>query len=400
MRRACVDKPGSSREFAGAVKNYLLTPGPTPIPESTLAVMSQPMVHHRTPAFQKLFEEVETGLRWLFQTKNDVLILNASGTGAMDAAVSNLFSKSDKVLVLNAGKFGERWVKLAQAYGLTVIEVKVPAGQTIAASQVSEALNKNPGIKGVLFQASETSTGVRLPVQEICSVAAKAGALSICDAITALGVFDLPMDAWGIDVLITGSQKALMIPPGLAFIALSETAWKANAQSDLPKFYFDLKRERKNLPENQTSWTPAISLIQGLHQSLELIRAEGLAALFTRHALLARATRAGVKALGLELLAPESPSDAVTAVRVPASIADGKKIPKLMRDELGVTIVGGQDELEGKIIRLSHLGYCDRFDVVTAIAALEMTLERLGHSVRFGSGVGAVLEVFSKGWKS
>ncbi len=378
-------------------KSYLLTPGPTPIPESVLAIGSMPMVHHRTPAFESLFREVESGLQWLFQTKNEVLILSASGSGAMDAAISNLFKKGDTVLTLNAGKFGERWTKIAQAYGLNPREIKVAPGQSITAAQVEKELAAAPGCKAVLFQASETSTGVKLPVKEICATARKHGAISVVDAITALGVFDLPMDSWGIDVLITGSQKALMTPPGLAFIALSESAWKLADASDLPRFYFDLKRERKAVPKAQTAWTPSISLVQMLHQSLKLIQEEGRDQLFARHALLANATRAAVKALGLELLATDAPSDAVTAVKVPSSITDGKQILKILRDELGVTIVGGQEELEGKIFRLSHLGYCDRFDVVTAIAALELTLSKLGHKVQFGQGVGAALQVFNKG---
>ncbi|MGZ3697439.1 MAG: pyridoxal-phosphate-dependent aminotransferase family protein, partial [Bdellovibrionota bacterium] len=293
------------------------------------------------------------------------------------------------------GKFGERWTKIAKAYGLNAVELKVEMGDSIEAKAVEEAVKANPTARGILFQASETSTGAKMPTQEICKIARTAGMISICDAITACGVFDLPMDEWGIDVLITGSQKAMMLPPGLAMIALSDRAWAMTESSDLPKFYFDLGKERKAHLKNQTAWTPAISLIQGLRESLRLIREEGLHNVFKRHELLAKATRNGIQALGLEMLAKKSPSTAVTAVRLPASIKDGKALPKLMRDKWGVTIVGGQDELEGKIIRLSHFGYCDKFDITTAISALELSLNELGHKVEFGKGVGAVLRTFA-----
>lgn len=378
-------------------KTYLLTPGPTSIPETISAHFAQPIVHHRTPAFQAVFEDVKTNLKYLFQTQQDVLILTCSGTGAMDAAVSNLFKKGDTVITLNAGKFGERWTKIAKAYGLNPVEIRVEAGNSIEVHQVEKAIQANPTARAILFQASETSTGVQLPTQEICQLAKSAQILSVCDAITACGVFELPMDEWNIDVLITGSQKALMIPPGLAMIALSEKAWQMTETSDLPHFYFDLVKERKGLATHQTAWTPAISLIQGLQQSLQMIREESLPNVFKRHDLLARATRNAVHALGLELLAKKNPSNAVTAVKIPPSIRDGKQVPKIMRDQYGVTIVGGQDELEGKIIRLSHFGYCDKFDITTAISALELVLNQLGHPVEFGKGVGAALKTFAEG---
>lgn len=378
-------------------KTYLLTPGPTQIPESISSIFARPIIHHRTPAFQTLFEDVRNNLKYLFQTKQDVLILTCTGTGAMDAAVSNLFSAGDKIITLNAGKFGERWTKIAEAYGLKPIEIKVAAGETIEPGQVEAAVRAHPDARAVLFQASETSTGVKLPTEEICRIAKSANMISVCDAITACGVFDLPMDQWGIDVLITGSQKALMIPPGLAMIALSEKAWAMTESCNLPHFYFDLKKERKVLGKNQTAWTPAISLIQGLQESLRMIKEEGLQNTFKRHELLARATRNAIQAMGLEMLAKKAPSTAVTAVKIPASIQDGKAIPKLMRDRYGVTIIGGQDELEGKIIRLSHFGYCDKFDITTAISALELVLNELGHKVEYGKGVGAALKTFAEG---
>lgn len=377
-------------------KNYLLTPGPTSIPETILSNFSKPIIHHRTPVFQNLFEDVRAGLKYLFQTKEEVLILTATGTGGMDAAVSNLFKKGDKVITLNAGKFGQRWTKICSSYGLNPIELKAEPGESFEPVEIQSIISSHPDARAILFQASETSTGVKLPTQEICKIAQKANMISVCDAITACGVFDLPMDEWGIDVLITGSQKALMIPPGLAMIALSDRAWEMTEASDLPKFYFDLTRERKNHGKNQTAWTPAISLIQGLQESLRMIREEGLHHVFKRHEVLAKATRSAVHALDLELLVKKHPSTAVTAVKTPSTIKDGKMIPKLMRDKWGVTIAGGQDELEGKIIRLSHFGYCDTFDITTGISALELTLNELGHPVTFGKGVGAALKVLSE----
>lgn len=376
-------------------KTYLLTPGPTPIPERVSSVFAGPIIHHRTPAFQALFADVRKMLKDLFQTKEEVLVLCSSGTGAMEAAITNLFSPRDTVITLNAGKFGERWTKLAQVYGLGAIELKVAAGETIPVDALEELIDAYPQAKAILFQASETSTGVKLPTEAICKLAKQANMLAVCDAITACGVFDLPMDAWGIDVLITGSQKALMIPPGLSMIALSEAAWKAVAAAKTPRFYFDLAKELKAQVKDQTAWTPGISLIQGLQESLKILKEEGLSNTFKRHALLAQATRNAVKALGLELFS-KVPSEAVTAVKVPPTIKEGKLIPKTMRDKYGVTIAGGQDELEGKIFRLSHFGYCDRFDVTTGISALELTLKDLGHPVEFGAGVGAALKTFSE----
>lgn len=377
-------------------KTYLLTPGPTPIPESVLAVLSQPIIHHRTPAFAGLFKEVQKGLKDLFQTSEDILLLASTGTGAMDAVVTNLFSKGESVIVLNAGKFGERWSKIAKSYELQVHELKVQAGKSVDPDQLRQFIKDHSTSKAILFQACETSTGVELPTQEICQIAKQAGMLAVCDAITACGVIELPMDAWGIDVLLTGSQKALMLPPGLSLVALSKRAWAAAEKSNIPKFYFNLKKERQALATNQTAWTPAISLIVGLKESLRLIHAEGLSNLYRRHRLLANATRSAVEALGLEILGGASSSTSVTAVLVPSTIADGKKIPKLLRDKYGVIIAGGQDELEGKIFRLSHFGYCGPFDVITGIAALEMVLQELGHPVELGKGVSAVQKQISE----
>jgi serine---pyruvate transaminase len=376
-------------------KPYLLTPGPTVLPESVVTAFAQPILHHRSPEFENLFAQVKEEIKYVFQTRQEVLILSSTGTGAMEASITNLFCPGDKVITVNGGKFGERWTKLAKTFGLSPVEIFVERGQTLEIRRLQELIDANKDAKAILFQAHETSTGVVMPTQEICQIAAAAGMLSVCDAITATGAFFLPMDEWGIDVVISGSQKAMMIPPGLAFIALSDKAWAAADKSTIPHFYFDLKKERKAHAKHQTAWTPAVSLIQGLKEALRLIHEEGLEHRFKRHQMLAKATRAGMQALGLELLS-QVPSPSVTAVKLPESLENGKKVPSIMREKYGVTIAGGQDELAGKIIRLSHFGYIGEFDITTGLACLELTLNDLGYPVKFGSSVGAALEVFSK----
>lgn len=375
-------------------KTYLLTPGPTPVPESVVSAFAQPNIHHRTPQFSAIFQDVKEGLKYVFQTEQDVLMLAATGTGAMEAAVTNLFKKGDKVITINGGKFGERWTKISKTYGLEPKEILLERGQAVKPADLEKFVKEHSDAKAILFQASETSTGVMMPTQKICEIAQKAGMLTVVDAITAAGVFDLPMDQWGIDVMLSGSQKAFMIPPGLAFIALSEKAWKATETSDLPKFYFNLKKEKDSQDKNQTAWTPAISLIQGLQEALKLMKAEGIQNAFKRHDLLAKATRAGIEAVGLKMLAPDAPSTAVTAVVVPSQV-DGKLIPKIMRDKHGVTIAGGQDELTGKIFRLSHFGYASKFDIVIGLSCMELVLNELGYPIKFGTATGAALSVFA-----
>jgi len=375
-------------------KPYLLTPGPTVLPESVVTAFAQPILHHRSPEFEKLFAQVKEDIKYVFQTTKEVLILSSTGTGAMEASITNLFSPGEKVITINAGKFGERWTKLSKVFGLKPVEIMIERGQTLDVKKLEEVVAANKDAKAILFQAHETSTGVVLPTQEIAKIAQKNNMLSLCDAITATGAFNLPMDEWGLDVVISGSQKAMMIPPGLAFLALSDKAWAATETSTIPHFYFDLKKERKAHASNQTAWTPAVSLIQGLKEALRLIHEEGLENRFKRHQMLAKATRAGVKAMGLDLLS-EVPSPSVTAVKIPETLANGKKIPSIMREKYGVTIAGGQDELTGKIIRISHFGYIGEFDITTGLACLELTLNDLGHKVKFGSGVGAALEVFA-----
>jgi aspartate aminotransferase-like enzyme len=358
--------------------------------------MALPVIHHRTPQFAAVLGEVQDGLRELFGTKGDVLVLAASGTGAMEGAVTNLLSPGDEAVVVNGGKFGERWTKLCQAYGVKAHEVRVEWGRAVRPEQLSEALAANPKARAVFVQASETSTCALHPVPALAEITRKRDTLLVVDGITAVGVIDLPLDQLGIDVLITGSQKALMLPPGLAMVALSERAWAAVDRGGLPRFYFDFKKERKGVAERSTAWTPAISLIQGLRVALAMLRREGWANVYARHDRLARATRAGVTALGLRLLASDSPSPAATAVFVPEGI-DGAGLVRYLRDRMGVTFAGGQDQLKGKIVRLAHLGWVGTFDIVTGLAALELALRHFGHGVALGRGVGAAEAILAEG---
>lgn len=379
------------------LKRYLLTPGPTEVPPEVMLRMAQPLIHHRTPQFEQLFAQVQEDLKWLFQTTQEVLILASSGTGAMEAAVANTCSAGDRVIVVNGGKFGERWLKISQAFGLNVIELKVEWGHAVAVEAIAQALKNHPGTRAVLIQASETSTTALHPVEQIAALTRSTETLLIVDGITAVGATDTPMDRWGIDVLVTGSQKALMLPPGLAFIALTEKAWRQAEQTTQPRYYFDLRRERKEQQKHTTAYTPAIALINGLHEVLHMLQAEGLTQIFTRHARLASAARAAAQALGLTLLAPVSPSPAATGVWLPREV-DGSKLLKYMRDSMGVDIAGGQDHLKGKIVRISHIGYAGPFDVITAVSTLEMALRRFGQDIPLGRGVQKAEEILLAGW--
>lgn len=372
-------------------KRYLLAPGPTPIPESVLAAMAQPILHHRAPEYEAILAEAREGLKALFQTRNDVLIFAASGTGAMEGAVVNALSPGDRALVIRGGKFGERWGEICEAYGVAFQPLDVPWGKSVDPSVVAAALRADPAIKVVFATHSETSTGALHDVRALAEITRPTPAILVVDAITSLGVVNLPMDAWGVDVVVAGSQKALMLPPGLAFAGVSDRAWALVKASRLPKYYFNFAAERKALEKNQNAFTPAVSLIVGLRESLRLLLEEGLPQVFARHDRLARATRAGVRALGLELFA-DVPSPAVTAVKVPAGV-NGPAIVKTLRAKHGITIAGGQAELKGKIFRIAHLGYAGPSDVVVALAALELTLAELGYPVKLGDGVRAAQEV-------
>jgi aspartate aminotransferase-like enzyme len=377
------------------IKKQLFSPGPTPVPERVLLAMAGPVMHHRDPGYEVLFQEVRDGLKYVFQTKQEVLVLASSGTGAMEAAVCNTLSRGDEVLVVRGGKFGERWAEICEAYGVNVTALDVTWGQAVDPAAIKQALDAKPGIKAVLVQASETSTGVMHPIKEIADIVKqRAGTILIVDAISALGVSNLPMDQWGIDVLVSGSQKALMLPPGLAFIALSAKAWGFTEKANLPKFYFNLKEELAVAQKNQNQFTPAISLVVGLREALKMLKEEGLENVFKRHALLAQATREAVKALGLELFAPTAPSDGLTAVKAPEGV-DGKKLKKNFEDQYGLVIAGGQSQLKGKIIRIAHIGYFQPLDIIQAISTLEMVLKGLGYPVKLGAGVKVAEEIVS-----
>lgn len=375
------------------LKRYLLAPGPTPVPPEVLLAMARPMIHHRAPEFDPIFAEVRENLKWLFQTRNDVLQLACSGTGGMEGAVSNFLSPGDKAICINGGKFGERWTKICKTFGVQVHEIKVDWGRAVDPQMVAEALKKDPSIKAVYVQASETSTGVAHNCKALADIVRPLGeTILVVDAITALGVFDLKTDEWGLDLVVTGSQKALMLPPGMAFVSVSDKAWRLADKAKNAAFYFNFKRERENQQKNQTAYTPAVSMILGLQEVLRMLKAEGLANVFARHATLAQAMREGVKAAGLTLFPKESPSDALTTVTAPEGV-DGQQIYKNLRVQYGITAAGGQDHLKGKVFRISHMGYADRFDVITALAATEMVVKGLGYPITLGSGVGRAQEL-------
>jgi aspartate aminotransferase-like enzyme len=375
-------------------KYHLMAPGPTPVPANVLLAMAQPMIHHRTPEYEALFVEVRAGLKRLFQTSRDVIPFTSSGTGAMEAAVANTLSPGDTALVLRAGKFGERWEEICRAYGVSVVALTAGFGETVPAERFARALREHPEAKAVLMQHSESSTGVLHDVQGIAAVTASTGAISIVDAVSSLGIADLPMDAWEVDLIVAGSQKGLMLPPGLSFCALSDKAWGHVKASRLPKYYFDLTAECKAVEKNEAHFTPAVSIVVGLREVLRMIDAEGLPSVFRRHERVARATRSGVEALGLEIFAKATPSPALTAVRAPRGV-DSEAVVAAYCSAHNITIAGGQGEMKGTVFRLGHMGYVDDFDVLTALGALEQVLHELGQPVDFGAAVRAAQKVFA-----
>jgi aspartate aminotransferase-like enzyme len=373
-------------------KRYLLAPGPTAIPPEVLLKMAEPIIHHRNPLFEEVVQEVRDNLKYLFGTKNEVLMFASSGTGAMEGAVTNMLSPGDKAICVRSGKFGERWANICKAYDVESINIDIPWGDNLDPADIEKALKNNPEVKAVYMQATETSTGAKFPVKEIAAIVKNyPGTLMVVDGITGVGVFELPMDAWGIDILVSGSQKALMLPPGLAFAGVSDKAWEFNKTSKIPKFYFNWTKELTNLQKNQTNFTPAISLIIGLRESLRMIKSEGLENVYKRIEVLAQATREGASALGLKTFA-KSPSPAVTAIYAPEGI-DGQAIYKTLWKKYGVTGAGGQDQLKGKVFRIATLGYADKYDVITAVSALEFTLRDLGYKFQMGAGISAAINV-------
>ncbi len=376
-------------------KNLLLTPGPTQIPANICAVLGQPIIHHRTPQFQAILKEVTEGLKYIFQTKNDIFILTSSGTGAMEAAVCNLLSPGDKAITVECGKFGERWGELCKVYGIQANIVKVPWGKAVDAAQIQKILDSDKNIKAVFITLSETSTGVDTNVKALGEVVKKSNAVLIVDAISGLGAVDLQTDNWGVDVVVSGSQKGLMLPPGLAFISVSTKALALVEKSTCPKYYFSLKKAKKAADQTDTPFTPAIGIVIALNESLKMMKDEGLEKLFARYLKLAKGVKAAAKALGLKLYADDScASGAVTAICVPDGI-DGKKFVKTMRDIHGVTMAGGQAELEGKIFRICHMGCIDEYDILTGIACVEKVLKEMGYKFELGAGLAAAQKVFN-----
>lgn len=368
-------------------KRYLLSPGPTPLPEEVLSTASEPIFHHRTPEFSKIYTDVTDGLKYVFQTENDVYILASSGSGAMEAAVVNTLSPGDKVICINCGKFGARWAHIARAYGADVKEIILEWGENFSKAQLKKALLKIPETKAIFSTLFATSTGALYDIQGFGEVVSSTKAILVVDGISGLGATPCPMDDWNIDVLISGSQKAFMTPPGLAYISFSEKAWDLVESSILPKYYFNAKEYRKSLKNKTSPWSPAISLILQQNKSLEIIKSLGLENLIHHHQILGNATRNGVQAIGLDLL-PTCPGNALTAVKVPAKI-DGIKLVKIMHEKYKVYIAGAQSPHKGDFFRIAHLGYMGGFDVITALSALEMTLMDLGFSFEPGLAIKA-----------
>jgi serine---pyruvate transaminase len=377
-------------------KNYLLTPGPTPLPPEICESLSRPIIHHRTPQFQAILKEAHEGLRYVFQTSNEVFILASSGTGGLEASIINFLSPGDTVISVDAGKFGERWQEICQAYGVNCEVIKVEWGKAVNPKDIEAKLKAGKGkVKAVFTTLCETSTGVATDIKAIGEIVKDTEAILVVDAVSGLGAIDLKADAWHCDVVVSGSQKGLMLPPGLGFISVSPKAWKLAEASKCPKYYFDLKAAKKAYASTDTPWTPAIGLIIALNEAIRMMKAEGLEKIFNWHNKMAEAVRTAVKALGLELFSPDAYSDVVTAVKVPVGI-DGEKLVKTMRDTYGVTIAGGQSEMKGKIFRFAHMGYIGEFDIITGISCLEKVLAQMGYKFEMGAGVAAAERVFLK----
>ncbi|MBM3155659.1 MAG: alanine--glyoxylate aminotransferase family protein [Chloroflexi bacterium] len=359
----------------------LRIPGPTPCPEKVLHAMSKQMINHRGKEFGEMMVRITAKLKDLFQTKGDVFILTSSGTGSMEASIVNTLSPGDKVLSLSNGVFGDRYATIAEQFGAVVTRVKFEWGKAIEPAAADKALKADPGIKAVLVTHNETSTGVTNDLGAVASIVRKHDKLLLVDAISSLGCIDLPVDKWGCDVVVTGSQKGWMVPPGLAFVSVSERAWQAHKTAKMPRFYWDFTRAKEFLQKNQTPWTPAVSIFYALDIALPLMLEEGLPNIFARHARLGRKAREGVKSLGLTLYAEEKvASDTVTAVNAPPGV-DGKKITEIMRDEHGIVLSGGQSTLAGKIFRIGHLGFVTDSEIDDVIRELRHALPKAGYKI-------------------
>jgi aspartate aminotransferase-like enzyme len=388
----------AAREEASKVMNKyrLMSPGPTPIPPEVSAAGALPIIHHRTPEFGEVFTRVNENLKRIFLTQNDIFTYAASGTGAFEGAIQNLFSPGDRVLVVNNGNFGGRWVKMSRAFGLEVTELEYDWGTKANNEEVAGSIASDPEIKAAMCVLSETSTGTVNDIEGFAR--ATENVLTIVDAVSGLGACPLRTDEWGVDVVVAGSQKALMAPPGLGFVSVSERAMRMHEESRMPRYYFDWTAAKRAYAKDppQTPWTPAVSVIIQLDIALRQILDEGLENVFERHVLLGRAARAGIKGIGLRLFGPdEDLNSAVTAAYVPEGI-DGKQLVRMMFREHGIQVAGGQGPMEGKIFRIGHCGYFDSYDIIATIAAAELALESLDYSVELGRGVGAAQRVFSR----
>src|SRR5262249_4746038 len=380
-----------------AEKRYLFTPGPTPVPPEVLAALAEPVVHHRGEDFRPIYGRCRARLKVVFRTSSDVLLVTASGTGAMESAVANLCSPGNRVVVVSAGSFGERWIAIAERYGCEVAVVQYDWGDVPAPDDLAARLTELGGARAVFVTQSETSTGVVADVQALAAAARPSGAHVVVDAVSSLGAAPLEVDAWGIDVACSGSQKALMTPPGLAMAAVSDAVWEAEGRASSPRFYFDWERTRKAQQRLDSAFTPATSLVVALNVALGLVLDQGLEAAFERHMRLGRACRAGAKAMGLQLFSPDDASAAVvTAIRAPAGV-DSVELVRLLRERHGVQLAGGQGPLRGKVFRIGHIGFYDVFDVATALAAVELALAELGADIDRGQAVTRALEAFAEG---
>lgn len=375
-------------------KHYLLTPGPTPVPAEVLQEEALPIIHHRTTEFGEIFTAVRKDLQSVFQTGKEILLFASSGTGAMEASVVNLLSPDDRTLVLSSGVFGERWVKILQAYGLVPVVIRSEAGKAVEPEKLEKALKENPQTKAVFSTFTDTSTAVLNDIAGIAKIVNRTEAVLVVDAISGLGTEEYYTDKWGVDVTVSASQKGLMNVPGLSFLSVSDKAWSLVEKAKLPRFYWDLRKAKDSLASKETPFTPAVSLIVGMRKALQLMHNEGLENIWLRHRRLAEATRAGIKALNLKLFS-QNPCNLLTASFAPEGI-DGNKIVKKLRADYGVSIAGGQAELKGKIFRVAHVGYMDKFDIIVGLSALEMGLKELGYPVEFGKAVAAAEAEFVK----
>ncbi|MBF7084195.1 alanine--glyoxylate aminotransferase family protein [Desulfallas sp. Bu1-1] len=375
-------------------KNYLMIPGPTPVPPKVVAAMSTPMFGHRTQDFQNLHQEIVAKLQKFFQTKNEIFVLTSSGTGGMESAVANTVNPGDKVLTLVGGKFGERWSELTRAYGAEVIEINFEWGTCVDPQAVKEKLEEHPDIKVVFATQNETSTGVVNDIESIGKIVAQTPALLVVDGVSGVGGIEIKVDEWHVDILTTGSQKSLMLPPGLAIQSISQKAWEKIEDNKSPRYYFDLLKARKSYAKWNTAYTPAVSLFVGLNAALDMMLEEGLDNVYARHKLLRDATRAAIRALGLKLMAEDYyASPVVTSVYAPDGIG-ADDIRKVLTKEYGITFAGGQAQLKNKIFRIAHMGFAGKMDVLIAISGLEMALARVGYPVELGAGVRAAQQVF------